>query len=176
MGTIQLQQQEMMRLHHGINNGSGRQSGMRSCHSPLVGTATSSSGTAGSSSGGPLFLGGGGAGNWSHVYRPPPCGRWVWKDQITHTCRFLYSFRDRCFITDRVTTATVIRITTKLPLWWCHHLRRPNLNTPTPPCTVSVIMKIYARLLFLIAVLFAILTTCEITDSRESKWFNIQCN
>ncbi|XP_046642813.1 fibroblast growth factor receptor-like 1 isoform X1 [Daphnia pulicaria] len=75
MGTIQLQQQEMMRLHHGINSGSGRQSGMRSCHSPLVGTATSSSGTAGSSSGGPLFLGGGGGGNWSHVYRPPPCGR-----------------------------------------------------------------------------------------------------
>ncbi|XP_057368193.1 fibroblast growth factor receptor-like 1 [Daphnia carinata] len=74
MGTIQLQQQEMMRLHHGIN-GSGRQSGMRSCHSPLVGTATSSSGTAGSSSGGPLFLGGGNGGNWSHVYRPPPCGR-----------------------------------------------------------------------------------------------------
>lgn len=75
MGTIQLQQQEMMRLHHGMNNGSGRQSGMRSCHSPLVGTATSSSGTAGSSSGGPLFLGGGNGGNWSHVYRPPPCGR-----------------------------------------------------------------------------------------------------
>lgn len=77
MGTIQLQQQEMMRLHHGIN-GSGRQSGMRSCHSPLVGTATSSSG-AGSSSGGPHFLGGGGVANWSHVYRPPPCGRWEWK-------------------------------------------------------------------------------------------------
>ena len=165
MGTIQLQQQEMMRLHHGIN-GSGRQSGMRSCHSPLVGTGTSSSGAGSNSGGPPLFLGGG---NWSHVYRPPPCGRWVTPNSKRPPRFLLITGINR--LADRaITTAAAIRTTTRRRWWWSRRRRRPNRSTPTPPFTASAITKMCGRPPSPAPVSSA--TTCETIDSSGSKWSN----
>lgn len=77
MGTMQLQQEDLLRLPHHPLGSSVRQAGMRPCNSPLIGTGTSSSGGA-SSTGAPLYLSGHSGtmiNNWSSVYRPPPCGR-----------------------------------------------------------------------------------------------------